>query len=376
MKRVVLIRSNAVSPDPAVEKMANTLLELGYRVTILGWDRECNYKSNIKMLNFSNGKAELVLFGIKAEFGAGLRGNFKPLLLFQLRIRKWLKDNMNSIDVIHAFDFDTGFIVRKTMKPSIKLVYHILDYYIDSHGLRGFLGRTIRLLENRIIESADATVICTEKRKEQIAGCNPKRLCVIHNTPDAKIIDTSLSVKTGDDSKIKIVYVGILVGSRLLKEITEIVTNDNRFEFHVGGFGNLEKFFIDCSDRYENVYYYGKLPYDKTLALERECDIMVAIYDPRIKNNRYAAPNKFYEALMIGKPLIMAKGTGFDDIIEKNKIGCTIEFSVEGVKQGLESMLDNKDRWRKMSTIENNLYNNEYSWEIMKARINELYSNL
>ena len=34
---------------------------------------------------------------------------------------------------------------------------------------------------------------------------------------------------------------------------------------------------------------------------------MTAIYDPNISNHYYAAPNKFYEALMLGKPLIMVK---------------------------------------------------------------------
>ena len=43
MARVVLIRSNPVSPDPPVEKMANALLGLGHSVHIIGWDRSSNY---------------------------------------------------------------------------------------------------------------------------------------------------------------------------------------------------------------------------------------------------------------------------------------------------------------------------------------------
>ena len=43
MKRVMLIRSNPVNPDPPVEKMADTLLKQGYQVTIVGWDRYGKY---------------------------------------------------------------------------------------------------------------------------------------------------------------------------------------------------------------------------------------------------------------------------------------------------------------------------------------------
>lgn len=59
---------------------------------------------------------------------------------------------------------------------------------------------------------------------------------------------------------------------------------------------------------------------------------MTAIYDPKVPNHRYAAPNKFYEALMLGKPIVMAKNTGFDEIIEENNIGCLIEYSKSGLK--------------------------------------------
>ena len=38
-KRVVLLRSNPVAPDPPVEKLADCLLSQGYEVIIIGWDR-------------------------------------------------------------------------------------------------------------------------------------------------------------------------------------------------------------------------------------------------------------------------------------------------------------------------------------------------
>ena len=51
MERVILIRSNPVNPDPPVEKMTKTLLESGYDVTILAWDRDAKYCEKNKELN-------------------------------------------------------------------------------------------------------------------------------------------------------------------------------------------------------------------------------------------------------------------------------------------------------------------------------------
>lgn len=379
MARVVLIRSNPVSPDPPVEKMANALLGLGHSVHIIGWDRSSDYPAETDTIIMRNGNARITRFGIKATFGGGLKGNLKPLYLFQKNLSRWLNENKGEIDIVHAFDFDTGFVAERfTKRNGIKLVYHMLDYYIDSHNLgKGILRDIVRKLENKVIEEADATIICTEKRKEQIAGSKAKRLYVIHNTPDVQSIDPNITViKSKDKDKMKIVYVGILANSRMLREMAEIVANDTRYEFHIGGFGKLESVFDGYAKKYENIYFYGKLPYAKTLALEKECDVMVAIYDPSVRNNQYSAPNKFYESLMIGKPIIMAKGTGFDSIIDDNSIGITVDFSKDGIRRGFEELLDKKENWHSCGTKAKLLYSNEYSWSIMERRIQEIYESI
>lgn len=190
-------------------------------------------------------------------------------------------------------------------------------------------------------------------------------------------IDPNITViKSRDKDKMKIVYVGILANSRMLKEIAEIVANDTRYEFHIGGFGKLESVFDEYAKKYESIYYYGKLPYTKTLALEKECDVMAAIYDPSVRNNQYSASNKFYESLMIGKPLIMAKGTGFDQIIEDNSIGITVDFSKDGVRRGFDELLSNRENWHSYGTKAKQLYETEYSWAIMESRIQEIYDSI
>ena len=143
-----------------------------------------------------------------------------------------------------------------------------MDYYVDSHGLRKtVLENPILKLENSVINDADATIICTEKRKEQIVGSAPKRLTVIHNTPSMAQIN-QCDNKTQKSGRTKIVYVGILEPSRLLKEIVDVVSGNNSMELHVGGFGVLNDFFIEKSHTFENIYYYGRLAYDQTLSLE------------------------------------------------------------------------------------------------------------
>lgn len=377
-KRVVLLRSNPVNPDPPVEKMAETLLENGYDVTIVGWDRESEvYLKEIRATHSSGLKFKIVRFGIPAVYGGGLKKTLKPFLKFQKYLKRWLKNNKDEYDIIHAFDFDTGYVAKKAAKKyKKKLIYHILDFYVDSHASGGkLLRRIIKKLEFSVIKTADTTIVCTEKRLEQIKGSKPKKVAIIHNTPNQKQ-DKLSELKIEKNSRLKIAYIGIFGEGRLLNELLQTVAEDKDIELHIGGFGLLEEKIKKYSEENENIFYYGKLPYCDTLALEEQCDIMTAIYDPSVPNHRFAAPNKFYEAMMLGKPLIMVKNTGFDELIDDKKLGVLIDYTQEGLKEGLVSLKQNKQTGGEIGSRNRAIYEESFSWQMMEERILDLYKTL
>ncbi len=378
--RVVLIRSNPVNPYPRLEKTANALQRAGYSIKILAWDRNEEYKEREEIIKLPDGEAQIVRIGIKGEFSAGFRKNFFPLLKFQIFIYKWLHKHRDEYDIIHAYDFDTGFIANVCAKQLNKLlIYDIPDYYVDSHGLKGStVGRVIKSCENRVINSADAVIICTEKRKEQIAGTNPKRLAVLHNTPyDKQYKEINDNLFCFDENKLKLAYIGVFGKSRFLDKIAETVIKREDCEFHIGGFGgNMESYFEELSKKYSNIKYYGKISYDKTLYIEKNCDVMCAIYDPTVPNHYYAAPNKFYEALMLGKPLIMAKNTGVDEIVQQANIGAVIDYDVESLNNAIEHLMSRKKEWKEMSERARKLYDEKFSWSVMEKKLLDVYTEV
>ena len=130
------------------------------------------------------------------------------------------------------------------------------------------------------------------------------------------------------------------------------------------------------AERFDNIYYYGRLSYDQTLSLENECDIMLAIYDPTIENYRFAAPNKFYESLMLGKPVIMARGTGMSEVVEDNAIGELIAYSKEGFMDGVNRLIARKDQWDSIGSKMKALYRDRYCWDEMERRLIQIYAQL
>lgn len=372
-KEICMIRSNPVRPDSRVEKEALALTRAGYHVHILAWDRDESHKPIEGKIKVAGIKIPITWLGYKASFGEGFK-NIVPYLKFQFNMCKWLVKNRERFSIVHACDFDTAFFSSKIAHFfKKKIVFDIFDFLYGEP--QNIIQYVVKKAQIRIINKADGIIICTEERKRQIIGSNPHRLVVIHNTPSGELTNGHIQKET-ENTKTKVVYVGILQDYRLLIEISEYFKKHREIEFHIGGFGKYEDYFLDLSKKYDNIKYYGRMKYEDTLQLESECDVMLAIYDPSIENHRFAAPNKFYESLMLGKPVIMVRNTGMSDVVKYYDIGVLIEYSKQGFEKGLNELISRKTEWKEMKEKMQELYRTDYSWNEMELRLVDFYGNL
>ena len=369
-KRVLFIRSNPVDPDTRVEKEVQALVSDRYTVEILAWDRASNHSIKKEYLKAIPSVA-VYRIGIASQYTAGFKKNLFPLFRFQIALARFLLNNHENYDVIHACDFDTAFTASKICSIyRIPLIYDVFDYYVDSFSVPRSLRGIIEAWDHRIMNKADGVIICSEQRKKQIGSVSPRRLVIIHNSPDLVSPNSEGSYTFGKNA-IKIAYVGILTYGRGIEAICKFVSKNPAFELHIGGFGILEETVKEYSEEFGNIFFYGKIPYAEALSLESACDIITAIYDPSVRNHLYAAPNKFYEGLLLEKPLIMARNTGMSDTVESNRLGVVCDFN--RVEDALFELAERRSEWSEMGKRAKALYEREYSWAEMKRRLLALY---
>ena len=380
MKKILMLRTNKVDPDPRVEKEASAIIEMkDIKLDVHAWDRDGKYKCRLEKLKLDNGEVDIYRVGIPGNWGKGMRNNILPALKYEINVFFWLMKNVKKYDIIHACDLMTGLPALLPIKLfKKKMVYDCCDYYADSQEGPKFILNTLRRLETKVIEKSDVTILCSEKRIEQIFPAKPKKIIYIHNSPNMdnfKIDNDKNNIIKSKNNKLKLVYVGNYCENRWLLELLENVSNMDNVEMHIGGFGGLGEEIEKIAKKSNNIYTYGKLKYNDVLKLESECDCVIALYETNIKNHIYAAPNKFYEALAIGKPLLMLKNSGMSEIVEKENIGAVIEPNYDSLVLGLkkiEKLSKEKKLKKKMQTI----FEEKYSWNIMKKRLKETYVNL
>ncbi len=371
IKRVLITRSNPVHPDPRVEKIARALAQGGYQVDVLGWDRTATLPP-LEMTDLNS----IYRLRIKADYGSGL-GNLPQLLMWQVGLLSWLVQHHDQYDLIHACDFDTilpALLVKKVW--SKKIVYDIFDFYAD-HLRRtpGWIKSIIRKVDLWAIGKADAVILVDEARRNQISGSKPKLVEFIYNSPETNNIPEPARVES--HRKFKIAYIGLLQSERGLFEMINVVSKHPEWHLDLAGFGGDENEIIQKSKLYENICFHGRVDYHKALSLSAAADLLFATYDPQIANHKYSSPNKVFEAMMLAKPILVAKQTNMDKIIKDADCGIVIQYGDEKeLEQAIIRIANDSAERDRLGQNGRRAYESFYSWEIMRNRLLNLYGQI
>ena len=377
--KILYLRANNIDYDSRVNKEVTSLLKEN-QVTLIFWDRKSDNRCSRYISDFPTGQVLVYGLGFKATWGGGIWRNLLPFTRFNLSLARLLIRLRKEYDVIHAVDLVT-FLPSLCFKffHKKRIIYDIFDFYAHTKKGNSILIKFLAKLEKFLIRYAETTIICSEERMNQIMPSKPKKLIVIHNAPsmEQELGIEHINLQSSKLNKTRVCYVGNLISERYVLELIEAISQLPDFEFHVGGVGVLGEKVERLSSVYNNIFYYGPMSYSKVLSLEVQCHLMVALYDNKIKNNQYASPNKYYEALMLGKPIIALKNTGFDRFIVDYNLGVVVQ---EVTKANLEfGLLSIKDKLKNgQFNIQNfkSRFRDEYCWELMEGRLLAIYKEL
>jgi glycosyltransferase involved in cell wall biosynthesis len=122
-----------------------------------------------------------------------------------------------------------------------------------------------------------------------------------------------------------------------------------------------------------NIQYLGVLEYDEALELQRLADAIPILYDPKIPINRVANPNKLFEAMMLGVPVIT---NVCREIVSETGCGLVVEYNLKSVKEALQYLISHPDVRKKMSVNGRKAFEEKYNWNLMEERLLRLCQRL
>ncbi|MDI3501474.1 MAG: hypothetical protein PWP22_1245 [Thermoanaerobacter sp.] len=375
MKRYNIIAVISYYPDARFEKEVESLVRSGYNVTVVAWDRR---KSEERIYN--NTEYRLKIFNLVVPPGSPKVAIFMPIwwlfVFYHLSKEKW--------DVAHAVNLDT--IIPVTVVSRIKrkpVIYDIYDFYADTVLLLQefpLFRKLLRRIERIFIKLSEVVVIADDSRREQIGKNIHGDIIIVYNAPKEDNLEKLNISETYRLQKLKIFFGGGVHKDRNIDKIIMSVSGLSWVELVVMGPTEPEygKKLREISSGLKNVNLYLRhFPHSEIIKQTRSADILFALYDSSIPNNKYASPNKLFEAMMCKKPIIVSKNTSMASFVQNYRCGVVVDCNnIKDITEAILELWNNPKLRKKMGYNGRKAYEKKYNWKIMEERLLKAYKKI
>jgi len=172
------------------------------------------------------------------------------------------------------------------------------------------------------------------------------------------------------------VYVGVLQPDRGIDQIIS-AAHVVGAKLTIAGFGLLADLCVSENKKGGLMKYYGRISYKEALALQRGATAIMALYDPTVPNNLFAAPNKLFEAMMLARPIITSAGTLAAEIVDREGIGLIVPYgNVQRLGDAMRFLASHPEECKRMGRKGRQLYEQHYSFARQSKILQEAYRTL
>ncbi len=337
-KRVVLAVTNDLVTDNRVNKIALSLLEMGFDVTLTGRDYpsaktklDRPYRTNRFHLWFNKGP----------QFYA----NYNIRLFFYLIAKRF--------DIIVSNDLDTlpaCYLASKwTKKP---LVYDSHEYYTEVPELvdRPFVKRCWEKIEKRILPNVNYCYTVCQSIADVYNEKYGNNFQIIKNLPARmELNSTEISEPKFPTDKPIVIYQGAVnLGRGVEEAILSMHQLENVNLVIAGGGDMLEKCkaLAEKEQLSDRIFFLGRFGFNDLKQITRYATIGISVEKDLGLNYRYALPNKLFDYIQSEVPVLSASLPEMKRVVDQYGVGITIkETTPDAIADGIKMMLDQKDQY-------------------------------
>jgi glycosyltransferase involved in cell wall biosynthesis len=350
--------------DVRFHKVAATLIRHNHDVTFIGVNRNPNGQFPASPLPIRTAMLRRQL-----PHGPALAFHLPGILSHLVRsVRREQPDVLYCVNEEVAF-----FMALASRRPQYRT--HIICDIYDSLGLRtsGSLihppARVVTALAHRW---ADALIVTDENRLTLIPERYRFKTAVLPNYP---VYSSRRLPDVRPSGKIKILVAGALAPTRGLPELLAACERVPDVEIWCAG-EPVSQYVDEVFLRNPRVSYRGVLAHDDVIALALECDAIFAFYAPTNLNNINASPNKIFDGLLAGRPVLVNSEVKVSRFVEDNCCGFVCPHGdADALANIIRSLLGQRDTLPAYEQRVRALGARAYSWEVVEGVLEKVLSN-
>jgi glycosyltransferase involved in cell wall biosynthesis len=345
LKRAIVSVTNDLTCDKRVDRTCKTLAGLGFDVLLIG--RRKTDSATLQPRIYSTQRIRLLF-----EKGFLFYSEFNFRLFFQLLFKK--------ADLFIANDLDTllpNYLVSLIRRKP--LVYDSHEYFTGVPELEGrnFVKKVWKSIERFIFPKLKSVITVNDSIASLYLEEYKKEITVIRNIPEAanfEVLKTRTELGLPQDKKIVIFQgAGINIDRGGEEAVLSMKYVQNAILLVIGGgdaIDNLKKLSSE-NDLGEKVIFIPKLPFDKLYEYTVNADLGLTLDKDTNINYRFSLPNKLFDYIHAGIPVLASNLVEIRKIIEEYDIGCIAEsHDPEKIAEKITFMLSDKENTNNWKT--------------------------
>ncbi len=340
-KRVIIAVTNDLSGDQRIHKVAVSLIGLGYEPVLAGRLLPESsvltriYKCKRFRIPARKGPLFYILFNIRLFF----------YLLFS-RAGLFLANDLDTLPAV----FLAGFIRRK------KVVYDSHEYFTEVPELVGRprVKSVWEFIEKLIFPHLKWVYTVNRSIANIYAVKYGVQVGVIRNVPFAQRPIPVIGVlPQGFTDGPVIMYQGAVNVGRGLEEVIRAMPMMPDCRFLIAGDGDIRKLLenlvkeLDLGNR---IHFTGRVPFEELSWYTKQATLGISLEQDIGLNYHYALPNKLFDYLHAGIPVIASDLPEIRQVVEDTQAGFIVDrFDPESLSQTILSILNNGElmkTWR------------------------------
>ncbi len=255
---------------------------------------------------------------------------------------------------VHVINENLALVLYPLLILSRHWVLDIFDSFFLKSTSR-MLGVFKVLLQKIIYGSADVILVTDDARLSLLPSWSRIKAKVLPNYPLSNNAQSSpRSFRTGP---LTIFFSGSIGRDRGIPFLLNLIKADSELQVHAAGWLYDQE--GEELMRHPQVKYHGVIHQTEATQIAKLCDYILCLYEPNILNNIYASPNKIYDGIHAGVPVIINKEILITEFVRKEKLGYIIEsYNPQFITNILRDLKIQRNNYNHLIN-----FNQKYTWD-------------